>query len=75
MSSDTEVFWGENINVSRIFFLQIDESTYISYHAQLIANIRCIDGDIITSNFFFCKELPDRATRDEIFRVTDEYLR
>jgi len=54
--------------------LQLDESTYISGHAQLIAHIRYIDGDYITNFFFFCKRLPKRTTGGEIFPVTDDYL-
>jgi hypothetical protein len=39
-------------NRRKKFSLEIHESADISVHAQLIANIRYIDGDTVTSNFF-----------------------
>ncbi|XP_067131372.1 zinc finger BED domain-containing protein 5-like [Centruroides vittatus] len=74
MSSDIEDIMKEKINSSRKFSLQIDESTDISGRAQLLAYIRYIDGNVIATNFFFCKQLPERATGEEIFRVTNEYV-
>ncbi|XP_067131373.1 zinc finger BED domain-containing protein 5-like [Centruroides vittatus] len=74
MSSDIEDIMKKKINSSRKFSLQIDESTDISGRAQLLAYIRYIDGNVIATNFFFCKQLPERATGEEIFRVTNEYV-
>ncbi|XP_023226698.1 zinc finger BED domain-containing protein 5-like [Centruroides sculpturatus] len=74
MSSDIEDIMKEKIKSSGKFSLQIDESTDISGHAQLLAYIRYIDGNVIATNFFFCKQLPERATGEEIFRVTNEYV-
>jgi hypothetical protein len=56
------------------FSLQTDESTGIDGHAQLISNIWYIDGDIITSNLFFCKELSEQANGNEIFRASEKFL-
>lgn len=74
MSADIESVVLEKIHSSEKFALQLDESTDISGHAQLLANVRFVDGDAIRENFFFCKALPEKATGEEIFRVTSEYL-
>jgi hypothetical protein len=58
----------------RKFSLQFDGFTDISDHAHFIANIRYIDGDIITSDISVCKELPQRTTCVQICRITSDYL-
>ncbi|XP_035209267.1 SCAN domain-containing protein 3-like [Stegodyphus dumicola] len=74
MSADIESVVLEKIRISEKFALQLDESTDISGHAQLLANVRFVDGDAIRENFFFCKVLPEKTTGEETFRVTSEYL-
>ena len=75
MSEDMESVLNEKLRQRGKFALQIDESTDASGLCQLIANVRYVDEDKFTENFLFCKELDNHATGDEIFRVTDEYLR
>ncbi|KAL1281417.1 hypothetical protein QQF64_000220 [Cirrhinus molitorella] len=74
MSADIECVVLEKIHISKKFALQLDESTDISGHAQLLANVRFVDGDAIRENFLFCTALPEKVTGEEIFRVTSEYL-
>ena len=57
MSVDIENNILEKVRSSGRFALQVDESTDISGHAQLLANVRFINGDAITENFLFCKRL------------------
>ena len=73
MSADFESVVLEKICISKKFALQLDESTDISGHAQLLANVRFVDGEAIRENFLFCKTLPER-TGEAIIRVTSEYL-
>uniref|UniRef100_A0A8C5AU24 Uncharacterized protein n=1 Tax=Gadus morhua TaxID=8049 RepID=A0A8C5AU24_GADMO len=75
MSEDIEQHLTEKLQASGRFSLQIDESTDISGAAQLLANVRYVDGDSIKETFFFCKEMASHTTGEEIFKVTDNYLK
>ncbi|XP_040187942.1 SCAN domain-containing protein 3-like [Rana temporaria] len=74
MSADIENLVFEKIRSTGKFSLQVDESTDISGHAQLLANVRFIDEDHIRETFFFCKPIPEKTSGEEIYRVTTEYL-
>lgn len=63
MSADIESVILEKIRFSGKFALQLDESTDISGHSQLLANVCFVDGDSIRENFLFCKALPEKNNR------------
>ena len=63
MSADIANIVLEKIRVSGKFALQLDESTDISGYAQLLANVRSMEGDAIRENFLFCKALPKNNNR------------
>jgi hypothetical protein len=52
MSNDIELNVKEKLSVSKTFSLQLDESCDISGHAQLIADIRYIEGESLKIDFF-----------------------
>ena len=66
MSVDIENNILQKVRISVRFALQVDESTDISGHAQLLANARFIDGDANRENFLFCKRLPVNTTGEEV---------
>ncbi|GFT07327.1 zinc finger BED domain-containing protein 5 [Nephila pilipes] len=57
------------------FALQIDETTDFKSKAQLIAIVRFVEEDFIKEHYLFCKEVPERTTVEEIFRVTDDFFK
>ena len=69
MSADVESIVLEKMRISGKFALQIDESTDISGYAQLLANVRFVDGNAIRENVRFYKN-----NRRGIFLVASEYL-
>ncbi|XP_074857376.1 zinc finger BED domain-containing protein 5-like [Carettochelys insculpta] len=75
MSKDIETTLIEKIKEAGKFSLQIDESTDIDSCAQLIAIVRLAEKDSLREHYLFCKELPQKTTGEEIFRVTDEYFK
>ncbi|XP_035209693.1 zinc finger BED domain-containing protein 5-like [Stegodyphus dumicola] len=67
MSADIESVVLEKIRISEKFALQLDESTDISGHAQLLANVRFVDGDAIRENFFFLQGIARKNNRRRNF--------
>ena len=60
MSADIDIILLEKMRISKKFALQFDESTDISGHSQLLANVRFVDGKAIREKFLFCKALPEK---------------
>ncbi|XP_035215747.1 zinc finger BED domain-containing protein 5-like [Stegodyphus dumicola] len=75
MSADIESVVLEKIRISEKFALQLDESTDISGHAQLLANVRLLMVMQLEKTSFFARYCQkEKTTGEEIFRVTSEYL-
>ena len=48
---------------SKLFSMQLDESTDTKGKCQLLANVRFIGSDSIQESFLFCRELPARSLK------------
>ncbi|KAM4592425.1 zinc finger BED domain-containing protein 5-like [Odontesthes bonariensis] len=63
------------IKESKVFALQIDESTDVASCAQVLVYVRyreCLD---IKEEFLFCRPLPARATGEEMFTIMNDFMR
>ena len=74
MSVDIETIVLEKIRIHKHFSLQLDEYTDLSKNAQLLANERFVDEDIIREKIFFCKTLV-KTTGKEIFVLQRNILK
>ncbi|XP_022160762.1 zinc finger BED domain-containing protein 5-like [Myzus persicae] len=74
MSEDIEQQVLHKLRDSRMFALQVDESTDISGKAQLLVFVRMVVDDDIIENFFCCKTLPERTRGEDVFKVLDDHL-
>ena len=57
------------------FTLQINESTDISDHAQLIAFARVIDEGVIINQFLCCKNVPSTTKGQGVFDILTTHLK
>jgi len=67
MSSDIQCHVREKLSDSRLFALQLDESTDISKKCQLLSYIRFIDDDSVIEQFLACSELPTTSTGTDVY--------
>ena len=74
MSTDIQDTVISSVKQSKMFTMQVDESTDISGKAQLIAFIRFVSDGKISDQFFCCKELKERTTGQDIFDILSKYL-
>uniref|UniRef100_A0A669DER0 Uncharacterized protein n=1 Tax=Oreochromis niloticus TaxID=8128 RepID=A0A669DER0_ORENI len=74
MSKDIEEQLNDKVRDSS-FSLQMDEDTDSNKDCLLITYVRCIDGDETREELLSCKQVPARATAEELFKITDSYLK
>lgn len=55
------------------FSLQIHEATNSNKECLLITYVRFIDGDEMREELLFCKQVPGRATAEELFKIIDKH--
>lgn len=70
MSKDIEKQLNEKVRDSR-FALQMDEATDINKDCLLITYVRYVDGDEMSEELLFCKQILGRATAEELFKIID----
>ncbi|XP_053117964.1 zinc finger MYM-type protein 6-like [Hemicordylus capensis] len=76
LSSDIEEQVIGKVKLSKLFSLQLDESTDISNHAILLCYVRYIDYEAkdMSEELLCCCELPSHTTGAEIFKALNEYM-
>ncbi|KAK2720020.1 hypothetical protein QYM36_004059 [Artemia franciscana] len=64
----------EQIKLTKMFALQLDERTDVSGEAQVIVFVRYQDCSDIRENIVFCQNLQSRTTGEELFKVIDKFF-
>ena len=64
----------EQIKLTKMFALQLDESTDVSGEAQVIVFVQYQDCSDIRENILFCQNLQSRTTGEELFKVIDKFF-
>ena len=59
---------------SKLFYIQLDESSDIKGKCHQRAKVRFIGSDFIQKSFLFCRELPAHSTGAEICNTTAKCL-
>lgn len=76
LSNDIELQLSEGFrNNSGKWAIQLDESTDISNKAQLLSFLRFIKGGKIVNEYFFCQELSQTTTGEDIFELIDKNVK
>lgn len=65
----------EEDETSGLWAIQIDESTDISRKAQLLSFLKIIRDGKIVNEYFFCSELEQTTTGEDIFKLVDRKVR
>ena len=60
----------ESLMKSKVFALQLDESSDIQGKTQLLANIRYVENNSKQENFLFCREIAAHTTGEKIYNIT-----
>lgn len=74
MSKDIEEQLNDKVRDGR-FALQMDEATDSNKDCLLITYVRFIDENEMKEELFFCKQIPGRATAEELFKIIDSYMK
>ena len=62
-----------SVKQSKMFTMQVDESTDISGKAQLIAFTRFVSDGKVSDRFFCCKESKERTPGQDTFDTLSKY--
>ena len=74
MSADIENTVITSVKKSKIFAMQVHESTDMGGKAQLLAFMWYVNNEKITEQFFCCKELTETTKGQDIFDTLNKYI-
>ncbi|XP_043916349.1 protein FAM200A-like [Protopterus annectens] len=76
MSADVNEQLVKMLKTSKIFAIQLDESTDVANCAMLMVYVRFVNvaEACVDEQFMFCNELSTRTTSEEIFKVLDKFI-